>query len=198
MPRRWNRIATVGLVILLAAVVVCERVTGPPVLLDDDTRYHDRSFRVSRVVDGDTLDIEAPDRDRSVTRIRLWGVDTPEVAHGGRSDMHFGPEASAFARRTLEGRTVHVVLVPERTRGKFGRLLAYVFLDRGGRMFNEMLLEDGYAYADLRFKHPYFKQFKAIEKRARKSGIGLWKKVTLEQMPPWKQRFERPRTVSGG
>ena len=198
MPRRWNRIATVGLVILLAAVVVCERVTGPPVLLDDDTRYHDRSFRVSRVVDGDTLDIEAPDRDRSVTRIRLWGVDTPEVAQGGRSDMHFGPEASAFARRTLEGRTVHVVLVPQRTRGKYGRLLAYVFLDRGGRMFNEMLLEDGYAYADLRFKHPYFKQFKAIEKRARKSGVGLWKNVTLEQMPQWKQRFERPRTESGG
>lgn len=198
MPRRWNRIAAAGLVILLAAVVVCERATGPPVLLDDDARYHDRSFRVSRVVDGDTLDIEAPDRDRSVTRIRLWGVDTPEVAHSGRPDMHFGPEASAFARRTLENRTVHVVLVPQRTRGKYGRLLAYVFLDRGGRMFNEMLLEDGYAYADLRFKHPYFKQFKAIEKRARKSGIGLWKNVTLEQMPQWKQRFERPRTESGG
>lgn len=198
MPRRWNRIATAGLVILLATVVVCERTTGPPVLLDDDTRYHDRSFRVSRVVDGDTLDIEAPDRDRPVTRIRLWGVDTPEVAQSGRSDMHFGPEASAFARRTLEGRTVHVVLVPQRTRGKYGRLLAYVFLDRGGRMFNEMLLEDGYAYADLRFKHPYFQQFQAIEKRARKSGIGLWKNVTLERMPQWKQRFERARTVSGG
>ena len=191
MPRRWNRIATAGFVILLAAVVVCERTTGPPVLLDDDTRYHDRSFRVSRVVDGDTLDIEAPDRDRPVTRIRLWGVDTPEVARGGRSDAHFGPEASAFARRTLEGRTVHVVLVPQRTRGKYGRLLAYVFLDRGVRMFTEMLLEDGYAYADLRFNHPYFKQFKAIEKRARKSGIGLWKNVTLEHMPQLKQRFER-------
>ena len=150
------------------------------------------------MVDGDTLDIEAPDRDRSVTRIRLWGVDTPEVAQGGRSDMHFGPESSAFARRTLEGRTVHVVLVPQHTRGKYGRLLAYVFLDRGGRMFNEMLLEDGYAYADLRFKHPYFQQFKALEKRARKSGIGLWKNVTLEHMPQWKQRFERIRTVSGG
>ena len=88
--------------------------------------------------------------------------------------------------------------MPEHTRGKYGRLLAYVFLDRGGRMFKEMLLEDGCAYADLRFKHPYFQQFKAIEKRARKSDIGLWKNVTLEHMPQWKQRFERARTMGGG
>jgi micrococcal nuclease len=161
-----------------------------PVAGSDWAVYHDRSFRVARVVDGDTLDIEVPDHGKPVTRIRLWGVDTPETGHGRMPLMHFGPEAKAFAQQTLEGRRVHVVLSPKKSRGKYGRLLAYVFLERGGRMFNEMLLREGFAYADLRFKHHYDDRFQSIEKLARRANIGLWAEITPEQMPAWKQRFE--------
>ncbi|UCE61173.1 MAG: thermonuclease family protein [Phycisphaerales bacterium] len=189
-PRRSRQVIPFVVIALLAGGVICDRSAQPPQRGDDQARYHDRSFRVVHVVDGDTLDINAPDADKAVTRIRLWGVDTPEVGRGGESSMHFGPEASEFARKTLEGRTVHVVLSPERTRGKYGRLLAYVYLERGGRMFNEMLLEEGYAYADLRFEHHYYKQFKDIEKRSRKANRGLWGDITVEKMPEWKQRFE--------
>ena len=162
-----------------------------PVTGSDWAVYHDRSFRVARVVDGDTLDIEVPDNGKPVTRIRLWGVDTPETGHGRMPLMHFGPEATAFAKQTLEGRRVHVVLSPKKSRGKYGRLLAYVFLERGGRMFNEMLLREGFAYADLRFKHHYFDRFRSIEKLARRAKTGLWAEITPEQMPAWKQRFEK-------
>ena len=41
-------------------------------------------------------------------------------------------------------------------------------------MFNEMLLEDGYACADLRFDRHYYKLFQSIEKEARKAGASLW------------------------
>ncbi len=186
-----RHIISVAVVALVLAGVVCDRVTRVAPQKDDHTRYHDRSFRVARIVDGDTLDIDVSDRDKPVTRIRLWGVDTPEVGKSRHGEMHFGPEASSFAMTTLTNHTVQVVLSPDRTRGKYGRLLAYVYMERGGRMFNEMLLEGGYAYADLRFEHHYYRQFKAIEKRARRAGRGLWADVTLEQMPPWKQRFER-------
>jgi len=196
--RRRAGFALVSLLVIAASV--CDHQRQPVVAGDDQSRYHDRTFRVVRVVDGDTLDIDAPDGGKPataggkpVTRIRLWGVDTPEVRGNGRSAMHFGKEASAFAHRTLDGQDVHVVLSPRRTRGKYGRLLAYVSLDRGGRMFNEMLIEEGYAYADLRFEHHYFDRFRGIEKRARKAGVGLWKNVTLDNMPKWKQRFERKR-----
>lgn len=192
LPPTWRRWGFHGVVVTFALVgLVCARATRKPIAVDDWSRYHDRSFRVARVVDGDTLDIEAPDGDKPVTRIRLWGVDTPETGHGRLPLMHYGPEATAFAKKTLDGRRVHIVLSPKRTRGKYGRLLAYVFLRRGGRMFNEMLLQEGYAYADLRFKHHYFDRFKSLEKLARKAGVGLWAKVTLDKMPPWKQRFER-------
>ncbi len=148
-----------------------------------------------RVVDGDTLDIDAADGPRSTTRIRLWGVDAPERAHNGRPAMHFSAEATDFARRTLAGRTVHVVLSPKRTRGKYGRLLAYVFQERGGRLFNEVLLETGHAFADLRFNHHYFDRFAVIEKRARAAGRGLWANIRSEQMPEWKRRLEARPTL---
>ena len=64
-------------------------------------------------------------------------------------------------------------------------------------MFNEMLLEEGFAYADLRFDHHYYNQFKAIEKRARQTDRGLWADITLDKMPHWKQRFERRAGRSG-
>ena len=186
--------------LILSAVVaalVCSRWAGLPDQSDDWSRYHDRWFRVARVVDGDTLDIAVPDGDKLVTRIRLWGVDTPEIGRGQRAEMHFSREAAAFAARTLANRSVQVVLSPDRTRGKYGRLLAYVFLERGGRMFNEMLLEKGYAYADLRFDHHYHRRFQDIERSARKASVGLWADVTLDKMPAWKQRFERAGAKPG-
>jgi len=194
LPPWWRRRAG-GLLALLAVAVVavCDRSLQGPTHGGDETRYHDRSFQVTYVVDGDTLDINAPDADQPTTRVRLWGVDTPEIGHGREPDMHFGPEAKAFAEQTLAGRDVHLVLSPKRTRDKYGRLLAYVFLERGGTMFNEMLLEQGYAYADLRFDHHYDARFEGIEKRARKAGVGLWANVRVGDMPEWRQKRESPK-----
>ena len=198
LPPRWRRHATVlAVVIAAAALIVCERTLQGPIQGGDQSRYHDRAFRVVHVVDGDTLDIDAPDADKPKTRVRLWGVDTPELARNGRPEMHFAKAAKDFAEQTLGGKEVNVVLAPEKTRDKYRRLLAYVFCERGGRMFNEMLLEEGFAYADPRFAHPYKKQFESTEKHARKNGVGLWSGLTFEQMPAWKQRFERAAAEKG-
>jgi len=192
LPPRWRRHAIVLAAIFVAvALIVCERTIQGPIQGSDRSRYHDRAFRVVHVVDGDTLDIDAPDGDKPKTRIRLWGVDTPELARSGRPEMHFAKAAKEFAEQTLKGEEVNVVLAPEKSRDKYGRLLAYVFCERGGRMFNEMLLEEGFAYADPRFAHPYKKQFESSEKRARKNAVGLWPGLTLDQMPAWKQRRQQ-------
>jgi micrococcal nuclease len=189
----------------LAAAVVFERsglwpngqtphvVTPDPVDQGDIARYHDQTFGVVHVVDGDTIDIDVPDlgNGKSKTRIRLWGVDCPEIAHGGQNTMHFGPEATEFAKKTLNGREVQVVLSPKRTRDRYGRLLAYVFLERGGTMFNELLIEEGYAYADPRFDHHYETRFAAAERRAREAQAGLWSGVKLADMPKWRQKREK-------
>lgn len=198
LPPRWrrNRPAVFVVLAILAGLLGERTLRKPTVGGSDLSRYHDQSFRVVKVVDGDTMDLEIADVDHATTRVRLWGVDTPEVKHGGEPEMHFGPEAQDFARRTLDDRTVHVVLNPDRTRDKYGRLLAYLFLKQGGEMFNEKLIEEGFGYADWRFKHPYKDEFEAVERRAQREKVGMWKDVRKDQMPAWRQRMKDSRAAS--
>lgn len=181
--------ATIVAILSIAALLAGERAFRGPATGSDMTRYHDKSFRVVKVVDGDTLDLDAPDGEQVFTRVRLWGVDTPEL-RGENGPMHFGSEARDFAERTLMGRELHVVLDSRDTRDKYGRLLAFVQLERGGTMFNELLVEQGYAYADPRFDHPYKERFSALEARARRGKAGLWAELTPSDMPPWRQRYD--------
>lgn len=199
--RNWRRYLFPLIVLAVAgALSIGDRFNRKPTPGDDHATYHNRPFRVVRVVDGDTFDIAASDATtgKDMTRIRLWGVDTPEVKHGGAPDMYFGPEAKTFAERVLAGRNVYIVLAPNDTRGKYGRLLAYVYLGRGGGMFNEMLLEQGYAYADPRFEHPYRDRFETLEARARRAGIGLWAAVTPDDMPKWRRKYAEEAAGPGG
>lgn len=163
-----------------------------PVSSDYD-RYHNQIFTCVKVVDGDTIDIDIPDRQYKTTRVRLWGVDTPETAHSRTGEMYYGPEASAFAKSLVLGKHVRLVLVADKTRGKYGRLLAYVYLEGTDTLFNEELIAQGYGYADRRFPHPWKQRFSDLEKRAQKKQLGLWEEVTYEQFPPWRQRYEKWR-----
>ncbi|MCP4590779.1 MAG: hypothetical protein GY842_08540 [bacterium] len=191
VPRIYRRHPVVfAVLVLLAAGAVVDRVCGRR-QSDDYTRYHNHIFTVVKVVDGDTFDIDLPDSEHDTTRIRLWGVDTPEVAGSRSGAMHFGPEASAFAKRALAGQLVRIELSPTKTRGLYGRLLAYAHLVPHGESFNELLIEHGWAYADWRFPHPLKRRYKDLEKRARRQGVGLWAEVELKLMPPWRQRMEQ-------
>ena len=103
--------------------------------------------------------------------------------------MHFAEESTAFARRSVSGGRAAVYLDQGRpTRGKYGRLLAYVELP-DGVWLNERLLAEGYAYADLRFGHGYFRKYQQLESSARTFQKGLWAGVTPEQLPAWLQRM---------
>ena len=106
--------------------------------------------------------------------------------------MHYGPEASAFTKEVTLNRQVKIVLEPyEQTRGKYGRLLAYVFLPDGS-MLNERLLEEGYAYADHRFDHVYKKRFEQLQKEAKKEERGLWINAKPSDWPDWYRRRHDP------
>jgi len=105
------------------------------------------------VVDGDTIDIDVPDGEYEHTRIRLWGIDTPETKNPKLGVMYFGPEAAEFTKEAALGREVRIYLDEgNRTRGYYGRVLGYVQL--GDESFlNEVLVSEGLAYAELRFRH---------------------------------------------
>ncbi len=200
MSRRSRRLIIAAVAILASAAVWVDRnhgIINPRQSQQSSTRrdaadlskYDGRIFSVAKVIDGDTLDIDIPDANYPTTRIRLWGVDSPESANPRTGPMYFGPEAAAFARELLEGKKVSVYLDPgNNTRGKYGRLLAYVKLP-DGRFFNEVLLEEGYAYADIRFRHSHRSKYRRLEATARSAGKGLWKSVERSQLPEWLQRM---------
>ena len=153
----------------------------------DLEKYHARTFTVVNVVDGDTIDIDVADGKYDHTRIRLWGIDTPETKNPETGVMYFGPEASEFTKELALGKQVTIYLDENRTRDKYNRLLAYVKLQDGG-FLNEVLLTEGFAYSDLRFKHDLYNKYKQLEAGARSQKKGLWENVTLEQMPQWRQK----------
>ena len=152
----------------------------------DFKKYNGKTFTVIKIVDGDTIDIDIPDGKYDSTRIRLWGVDTPETKHPKTGVMYFGPEAVEFTQRMCLSKKVTLYLDKETTRGKYGRILAYVQLP-DGNFLNEALLTQGYAYADTRFRHDLYYKYKQLESLAKSQKKGLWQKVTPQQMPKWRQ-----------
>lgn len=161
----------------------------------DRQKYHSGTFAVINIVDGDTLDIDVPDGQSEHTRIRLLGIDAPEkITKSGAA--YFAREATEYAKKTVLGKQVEIYLdQTNNTRGKYGRLLAYVKLPDGS-FLNEILLNEGFAYADLRFRHSFYNKYKQLESRARSSKKGLWQNISPDQYPEWlrekKQRLETP------
>jgi len=207
--------------LLLAAVVWFDksfhsyRKTSVPTqkisAINDWDKYNGKNFIVVKVVDGDTIDINVPDRNfadtspvrdktsmmsdgrlgRPVsngTRIRLLGIDTPETEKSPTGPMYYGRQASEFTSKTALGQKVTVVMDKlSKPRDKYNRLLCYIrFADE--RILNEELVSEGFAYADTRFPHSYYKEYIQLEKTAQKQKKGLWEKVTQEQLPQWRKK----------
>ena len=201
MSRRQRNAIFVAGLLLLALLIWLDRgpirrrwqrqpQSGEKLKASDFEKYHGKNFTVVKVVDGDTIDIDIPDGKYNHTRIRLWGIDAPETKSDKSDVMYFGPEASEFTKELALGKQVTVYMDKgNRTRGKYGRLLAYVQLP-DKRFLNEVLVAEGYAYADLRFHHSLYHKYEQLQASARRQKKGLWENVKRDQLPEWLQRMK--------
>ena len=131
---------------------------------------------VVRVIDGDSLEVELSDR---VEKVRLIGVDTPEMGRKGRVAEYLAAEASAFTRKLAKGKQVKLETDPEGdTRDRYGRALRYVYLP-DGRMLNATIVSEGYGHAYTRFPFSRLEEFRDLEREARDAGRGLWNPEAL-------------------
>lgn len=129
---------------------------------------------VSRVVDGDTIEVRL---NGQVKHLRYIGVDTPETVDPRRPVGCFGKEASLENKRLVEGKTV-ILRKDVSSVDKFGRLLRYVYLpleDRTILFINDYLVREGFAIAkayppDVEFAS----RFVAAQKEAMDEKRGLW------------------------
>jgi len=127
-----------------------------------------RAF-VSRAIDGDTIEVRIGGRSEDV---RYIGVDTPETVKPGTPVQCYGPQASSFNHRMVEGRRVRLVFDRER-RDVYGRLLAYVYLDR--ELVNAKLVRLGYARTlTIPPNTAHAGLFHRLAAAAGRAGRGLW------------------------
>ena len=163
----------------LAAVGAAAQTDRRPAVYDVSAaglqRYQDAEVRrmtpatVTRHVDGDTFEVSVGDPPygmRAVEKIRLLGIDTPELGEP------LAAEAQALTARLAAG-PVYLAF-DFRRRDRFERLLAFVYL-RDGTLLNAELLRSGLAtvYRADDLMH-FFAQFEDLEREARQRGAGLW------------------------
>ena len=94
-----------------------------------------REERVACVIDGDTLDLTTC----GAERVRLLGINAPEVAHEDEPADCWGDEAELELRRVVAGELVSLTF-DEECQGVYGRTLAYVWL--GGDEALDLIEED--------------------------------------------------------
>jgi micrococcal nuclease len=126
---------------------------------------------VSRVIDGDTIEIEGG------TKVRLIGIDTPEMFKKGETEC-FGEEAKNYLEDLVSGKMVKLDKDISDT-DRYGRLLRYAytdFSDESDAIFiNDILVRNGYARTstfppDVKNKDTFLES----EKYARDNYLGLW------------------------
>ncbi len=178
------------LTILLSLTIINARAEDIKVYNTDDWKwsipfgqtYNYTDIKVSRVIDGDTLQLESGER------VRLIGIDTPEMHESNKlyrdsqrsgedvsTIQKLGKEAYQFTKKLVEGKNVSLEFDVEKY-DKYNRLLAYVYLKGNGTFVNAEIIKQG--YASLMTIPPnvkYESLFKKLYEEARANKRGLWK-----------------------
>lgn len=152
--------------IIQPAEVLSEKTSEPAI-------NGDHLVKVTRVIDGDTIEIEGGQK------VRYIGIDTPETVHPDKSIQCFGNEASDKNKELVEGKSIRLEKDVSET-DKYGRLLRYVYLD--STFVNKFLVEEGYAYSST---YPpdvkYQETLNAAQQQAQLSKKGLWSSCSTPQ-----------------
>ncbi len=127
---------------------------------------------VSDIVDGDTIKVIYEGQEES---LRLIGIDTPETKHPSIGEEPFGEEAYEFSQKKIieSGYTVRLKF-DEEERDKYGRLLAYVYLDDDTMLNNELVLEGLASVSTYPPNEMYEGLFMASELEAQIKGLNIW------------------------
>lgn len=150
----WRRLALCDRYLLIALVLVST------LLITGCGKINEDAVLVTRVIDGDTIEITGGHR------VRYIGIDTPERGEP------FYLEASMANRNLVLGKKVRLEKDVE-DKDRYGRLLRYVWIDN--MMVNARLVKLGYAHSH---SYPpnlkYQEHLLQLEKVAQEYKLGLW------------------------
>lgn len=146
-------------------------------------------YKVSEVLDGDTITVQIQNR---IETVRLIGLDTPETQDPRKSVQCFGREATRKMAELIGSQTVRLTTNPEdNDRDKYGRLLRFVNTE-GGTFLNAEMIKQGYAFAYTIFPFAYLDEFRQLEHDARAKRKGLWSACLVDESSEVKQTNDQP------
>jgi endonuclease YncB( thermonuclease family) len=132
-----------------------------------------QSGTVVRVIDGDTIAVRLSTG--HVRRVRLVGIDTPEVYGGVRCG---GPRASRSLRSILPtGTRVRLASdVSQANRDRWDRLLRYVTKASTGRDVNRTQVIRGWARVNVFNRRPFNRvsSYRVAQRAANRADRGVW------------------------
>ncbi len=144
--------------ILAAAAVAAIQFIGPITRTDP--------VLVRTVIDGDTIDVA------SVGRVRLLGIDAPELGRGFDTTAPFGQEARARLSALVLHRWIRLEQEGARL-DVYDRHLAYVVRE-DGMFVNAVLVREGLARVSARTPLSKLGELKSAEAEAQNFRRGMW------------------------
>ncbi|CAB1276999.1 thermonuclease family protein [Candidatus Nitrosacidococcus tergens] len=148
----------------------------------DNPSHHE--YEVESVHDGDTIRLKGGEK------VRLLGINTPEIESRFRSAEPGGDEARDWLKFQLEGKKITLEFDKEK-RDHYQRLLAHIFtLD--GTHINLRLVEEGLAIVSLippNFK--YSSQLTQAQNKAEATKLGIWNMAAYTPQPITKLAAEK-------
>lgn len=127
---------------------------------------------VEWVADGDTF------RLTDGRWVRLWGIDTPETAHGDSPGQLHAATARAVLKDMVQGREVLIEASGTKP-DRHGRLLGWVSLGMGAPTVNEQLVQRGWAVYYPHADQPSWMRdcLLPLQRRAMRESLGVWSDV---------------------
>ena len=114
--------------------------------LGDPTDFSYRVDKVTKIVDGDTIDVmlDLGFDIKYKSRVRLFGIDTQESRTRDKVEKKYGLLSKKFLQEQIKkSKRVTIKTYKGDETGKFGRILGDVFLD--GKSVNSLMCQKGHA-----------------------------------------------------
>ena len=114
--------------------------------LGDPTDFSYRVDKVTKVVDGDTIDVmlDLGFDIKYKSRVRLFGIDTPESRTRDKVEKKYGLLSKKFLQEQIKSaKKITIKTYKGDETGKFGRILGDVWAD--GKSINSIMCSKGHA-----------------------------------------------------
>lgn len=166
--------------LVLAVAVLLLQLARPPILHAGNDELPPRDFtdqashKVTRVIDGDTLELAMGGHK---VKVRLVGIDTPEYGQRGRPAEPYAQQATEALRKLCENAAVYLEYDPLCARqDRYGRTLGHLFRASDGLWLNLETVRLGLSETYDKYPFAHAELFRAYEAEAREAGRGKWAK----------------------